>query len=74
MKSDGIKGDERNINNIVVHYMISFKQLCLVTVSCPLIALFVCFVTAYIFQFNEVHEDHCRVRIIIINEIYVSNK
>lgn len=48
-------------SKFVVHYMLSFKQMCLVTVLCPLVALIICFVTAYIFQADEIHEDHCRV-------------
>jgi hypothetical protein len=45
----------------VVYFMISFRQLCLVTVSLPLCALLICFVTAYIFQPDDIHETHCRV-------------
>lgn len=40
---------------------ISFKKLCLATVSLPLVALLICFVTAYIFQQDDIHETHCRV-------------
>jgi hypothetical protein len=45
----------------VVYFMISFRQLCVVTVSLPLCALLICFVTAYIFQPDDIHETHCRV-------------
>jgi hypothetical protein len=45
----------------VVYFMISFRQLCIVTVSLPLCALLICFVTAYIFQPDDIHETHCRV-------------
>lgn len=41
--------------------MISFKRLCIGTVTLPLIALLVCFVTAYTFQQDDIHETHCRV-------------
>jgi hypothetical protein len=44
-----------------VYFMISFRQLCIVTVSLPLCALLICFVTAYIFQQDDIHETHCRV-------------
>ncbi|XP_067000433.1 post-GPI attachment to proteins factor 2-like [Anabrus simplex] len=44
-----------------IFFMISFRQLCLVTVSLPLGALLFCFVTAYIFQQDDIHETHCRV-------------
>lgn len=46
---------------LVVHYSLSFKYVCLLTVSCPFLALIICFVTAYIFQSNDIHETHCRV-------------
>ena len=45
----------------IVYFMISFRQLCVVTVSLPLCALLICFVTAYIFQPDDIHETHCRV-------------
>ena len=45
----------------MVYFMISFRQLCVVTVSLPLCALLICFVTAYIFQPDDIHETHCRV-------------
>ncbi|XP_023705134.1 post-GPI attachment to proteins factor 2-like [Cryptotermes secundus] len=48
-------------NKSAVYFMISFRQLCIVTVSLPLCALLICFVTAYIFQQDDIHETHCRV-------------
>ncbi|XP_044258655.1 post-GPI attachment to proteins factor 2-like [Tribolium madens] len=53
------------VENFIVHYMLSFKHLCLVTVTCPLLALIICFITAYIFQPDDIHETHCRVYNII---------
>lgn len=47
--------------NAIVYFTLSFRQLCLFTVSLPLVALFTCFVTAYIFQQDDIHETHCRV-------------
>lgn len=44
-----------------VYVAISFKKLCLATVSLPLVSLLVCFVTANIFQQDDIHETHCRV-------------
>lgn len=44
-----------------IHLAISFRKLCVVTVCLPLIALVICFVTAYIFQQEDIHETHCRV-------------
>lgn len=73
MKPDAQKGDGL-VDNFIVHYMLSFKHLCLVTVSCPLLALIICFVTAYIFQADDIHETHCRVRKKLIfiynNQVY----
>lgn len=48
-------------NKAAIFFMISFRQLCLVTVSLPLCALLICFTTAYIFQQDDIHETHCRV-------------
>ena len=39
----------------------NFSQLCRFTVSLPLVGLVICFVTANIFQQNDIHETHCRV-------------
>lgn len=46
---------------VIIHYRINFKYVCLCTVSIPLGALLYCLITAYIFQFDDVHETHCRV-------------
>ncbi|XP_043261027.1 post-GPI attachment to proteins factor 2-like [Colletes gigas] len=48
-------------NKSSIYMAISFKKLCLATVSLPLVTLLVCFVTAYIFQQDDIHETHCRV-------------
>ncbi|XP_029047014.1 post-GPI attachment to proteins factor 2-like [Osmia lignaria lignaria] len=55
--------EQNNIGNIKssIYVAISFKKLCLATVSLPLVTLLVCFITAYIFQQDEIHETHCRV-------------
>lgn len=41
----------------------NFSQLCRFTVSLPLIGLVICFVSANIFQQNDIHETHCRVQL-----------
>ncbi|XP_076260332.1 post-GPI attachment to proteins factor 2-like isoform X2 [Rhynchophorus ferrugineus] len=51
----------KNRKNVLVHYKINFKYVCLCTVSIPLGALIVCFISAYIFQYDDVHETHCKV-------------
>lgn len=60
--------EEVNIKNqkhVLVHYKINFKYVCLCTVSIPLGALIVCFISAYIFQYDDIHETHCRVCIFL---------
>ncbi|XP_019696342.1 post-GPI attachment to proteins factor 2-like isoform X1 [Harpegnathos saltator] len=37
------------------------RRLCLATVGLPLASLLFCFVTAYIFQQDDIHETHCKV-------------
>ncbi|XP_063239730.1 post-GPI attachment to proteins factor 2-like [Bacillus rossius redtenbacheri] len=48
-------------NKVAIYFMINFRELCLITLSLPLSALFICFITAYIFQQDEIHETHCKV-------------
>ncbi|TDG39086.1 hypothetical protein AWZ03_014490, partial [Drosophila navojoa] len=50
---------------IAIHYLASFHEICVVTALLPLLTLFTCFVTAYVFQYDDVHETHCRVYNII---------
>lgn len=49
------------LQNVIVHYMLSFKHVCLIAVICPLMVLVICFITANVFQPDEVHETHCKV-------------
>lgn len=51
----------RQNSKVAVHILLSFRHLCIVSASLPFGALVVCFVTAYIFQADEIHETHCRV-------------
>lgn len=58
--------DTRELNNVgnnksSIHLAISFKKLCIATASLPLVTLLICFVTAYIYQQDDIHETHCRV-------------
>ncbi|KAH8342665.1 hypothetical protein KR067_010102, partial [Drosophila pandora] len=50
---------------VAIHYLASFHEICVVTALLPLVTLFTCFVTAYAFQYDDVHETHCRVYNII---------
>uniref|UniRef100_A0A0A9XFM9 Post-GPI attachment to proteins factor 2-like n=1 Tax=Lygus hesperus TaxID=30085 RepID=A0A0A9XFM9_LYGHE len=56
-----IPSTRRVDNTKLVFYQISFRQLSLVTVLLPLVALVLCFITAYTFQQSEIHETHCKV-------------
>ncbi|XP_005183176.2 post-GPI attachment to proteins factor 2-like [Musca domestica] len=53
--------DAPNDFHIGVHFFTSFHRICVVTALLPLATLFTCFVTAYVFQYDDVHETHCRV-------------
>ncbi|XP_026287784.1 post-GPI attachment to proteins factor 2-like [Frankliniella occidentalis] len=44
---------------------VSFKRLCTGAVLLPLVGLLTCFITANIFQPDDIHETHCRVYNII---------
>ncbi|XP_023294034.2 post-GPI attachment to proteins factor 2-like [Lucilia cuprina] len=44
-----------------LHFLANFHHICVFTALLPLVTLFTCFVTAYVFQYDEVHETHCRV-------------
>lgn len=46
---------------ITVHFMLGFREICSVTAALPLVTMFICFVSAVVFQFDDVHETHCRV-------------
>ncbi|XP_029673453.1 post-GPI attachment to proteins factor 2-like [Formica exsecta] len=48
-------------NKSSIYLALSFRKLCLATVGLPLISLLFCFITAYIFQQDDIHETHCRV-------------
>uniref|UniRef100_A0A1B6D455 CWH43-like N-terminal domain-containing protein n=1 Tax=Clastoptera arizonana TaxID=38151 RepID=A0A1B6D455_9HEMI len=58
-------GKLKQNNKVAVHVLLSFRNLCILSASLPFGALVVCFVTAYIFQADEIHETHCRVYNII---------
>ncbi|XP_014223829.1 post-GPI attachment to proteins factor 2-like [Trichogramma pretiosum] len=44
-----------------IYLMVPFRKLCIITVSIPIVTLLFCFVTAYIYQQDDIHETHCRV-------------
>lgn len=46
---------------VAIYYLVNFQYICVITALLPLVTLFICFVTAYVFQYDEVHETHCRV-------------
>ncbi|KAG8230100.1 hypothetical protein J437_LFUL007644 [Ladona fulva] len=57
--------EQSNCRKAIVYFAVSFRRLCLVTVSLPLFGLLFCFVTACIFQQDDIHETYCRVYNII---------
>lgn len=63
------------LNNVAgskssVYLALSFRKLCLATVGLPLVSLLFCFITAYTFQQDDIHETHCRVSL-NLNVAYV---
>lgn len=50
-----------NVPPVAIYYLVNFQYICVITALLPLVTLFICFVTAYVFQYDEVHETHCRV-------------
>lgn len=60
MKSADSKGDYSK-SEVVVHFSLNFKRICIVTALIPFFTLVVCFITAIIYQNEEVHETHCHV-------------
>jgi len=66
-------------NKSSIYLALSFRKLCLATVGLPLVSLLFCFITAYIFQQDDIHETHCRVSksftliIVIVNKIWVTS-
>ncbi|XP_034118659.1 post-GPI attachment to proteins factor 2-like isoform X1 [Drosophila albomicans] len=55
------KHEPKSEQSMAIHYLASFHEICVVTALLPLVTLFTCFVTAYVFQYDDVHETHCRV-------------
>ncbi|XP_055371290.1 post-GPI attachment to proteins factor 2-like [Condylostylus longicornis] len=62
---DPNKNVANNSEKFVVHLIVDFHEICKITAALPLVTLLSCFVTAYVFQSEEVHETHCRVYNII---------
>lgn len=48
-------------NRKISLYDVSVRKLAFVTVALPFLTLFFCFITAYIFRYDDVHETHCKV-------------
>ncbi|KAI5732723.1 hypothetical protein M8J76_003392 [Diaphorina citri] len=46
---------------VVLYYSLPLRKLASTVVSLPLTALVVCFISAVLFQFDDVHETHCKV-------------
>ncbi|XP_050428622.1 post-GPI attachment to proteins factor 2-like [Adelges cooleyi] len=50
-----------SLKQMLLFFNLSIRKLAVVGVSCPLFTLLICLVTACIFQYDDVHETHCRV-------------
>ena len=63
-----MNGDAKSISSHTdkLSWRVSFVTLGRITVSLPLGSLFVCFVSAVIFQFDEVNQTVCEVRFTIL--------
>lgn len=55
--------DSSRREHVLLFFDLSLRKLAYVGVSLPLITLLTCLVTAYVFQYDDVHETHCRVSI-----------
>lgn len=55
------ENDNNSKQEVVLYYSLPLQKLASTVVSLPLTALIVCFVSAVIFQFDDVHETHCKV-------------
>lgn len=62
---------EKSLHNVVL-FKLSLRSLSNFTLLLPLSGLFICFVTGYIFQAEEIHETHCRVSIHIKIILYMN--
>jgi len=49
------------LEHMLLFFNLSIRKLAFVGVSLPLITLLTCLATAYVFQYDDVHETHCRV-------------
>ena len=63
MEGDTVsKLPREGIDDQCVYLKFSLRKLCLVTVILPVSSLIICFVTANIFQKDDIHETHCKVK------------
>lgn len=46
---------------MMVRLVLSFREICVVTALLPLVTLTLCFISAYIYQSEQIHETHCKV-------------
>jgi hypothetical protein len=64
-RNDDRGNRESQANENIELFRLSLRSLSNITLILPLSGLFICFVTGYIFQAEEIHETHCRVYNII---------
>lgn len=56
-----VSEQEESLENMLFFFNLSIRKLAFVGVSFPLITLLTCLATAYLFQYDDVHETHCQV-------------
>lgn len=59
-KSAGDQSED-SLDHMLLFFNLSIRKLAFVGVSLPLITLLTCLATAYVFQYDDVHETHCQV-------------
>ncbi|KAK6637394.1 hypothetical protein RUM44_007811 [Polyplax serrata] len=52
-----------------VYLKYSLRKLSLITVILPMSSLVICFVTANIFQKDDIHETHCKMKKLILGKM-----
>lgn len=61
-----VSEQEESLEHMLLFFNLSIRKLAFVGVSFPLITLLTCLATAYVFQYDDVHETHCQVSYIVV--------
>lgn len=60
-KTKSTEAEPEDLPEHMLFFNLSIRKLAFVGVSFPLITLLTCLATAYVFQYDDVHETHCQV-------------